>query len=241
MIHIILPVHNESKTIDKTIMRVCYWSKKYLPESEIVFVNDHSKDNTNHSDKYVGFENLRLINNMSCPGKGSALKYAFLKIIDEIKEDDFVVFLDGDGQIDISEINTILKMMNIYNADVCIGSKRHPYSVTEYNLLRSIVSKTYNFIIRHLFNLPYHDTQCGIKMFKAHALVETIGRVHTKRFAFDLELLVALRAKKFRIVEAPVTISKQLNSGSVNLKNIFQTFSDTVKIFIKLKNNYYKS
>ena len=106
--------------------------------------------------------------------------------------------------------------------------------------MRRIVSKTYNTLIQFLFQIRYQDTQCGIKLFKKHALDSVINKVNVKQYAFDLELIVALRDSKFRVVDAPVKVKKQENIGSVSLKSILKTFVDTCIIWIKKKKGFYK-
>ncbi len=235
MIWIILPVHNEQDTIVDTINSTVRWCRNNLESFVIVFVDDHSTDATINRIRHVGFEHIRLIENTLCPGKGSALTFAFLHLRREVIQEDVVVFMDGDGQIEISDIEVFLKIMDLYNADVVIGNKRHPYSLISYKLLRSVVSKSYNFIIRKLFNLSFTDTQCGLKMFKFEALDRIRFDVTTSGFAFDIDLLVALKKYNYRIVDAPVRIGKQINNGSVNVKNIITTLIDTIKIFVKYK------
>jgi hypothetical protein len=148
--------------------------------------------------------------------------------------------MDGDGQIDPSEIKTFLNLMNLYNADVVIGNKRHIYSNTEYGLIRRIVSRGYNLMTKFLFGTSFDDTQCGIKLFQKRALDSVINKVNVKQYAFDMELIIALKEMRFRVIDAPVNIKKQANAGSVKVKTIIRTFIDTVIIWLKVKRGYYR-
>ncbi len=67
-----------------------------------------------------------------------------------------------------------------------------------------------------------------------------MGKIRCDKFAFDLELIVALKQNGFIIYDAPVNVSNQLNSGSANLKNVIETFIDTLKIFFRYSMGYYK-
>ncbi len=239
---IILPFKNEENTIERTCSRLFFWCENRLEgEFEILFINDGSTDKSQEIIK--SFENYRcrVCKNMFDRGKGSALKTAFItsEYIYKLSEDDIIVFLDSDGQIDSKEIGSFLKLMNVYDADVVIGNKRHKYSVTRYNFKRTVVSQTYNFIIRTLFGIKYEDTQCGIKIFRKYALDKVIEKVTIKKFAFDLELIVALRQMGMKIVDAPVKVKDQMNSGSVTIGNIYRTFFDTISIWKKMITGYY--
>ena len=135
----------------------------------------------------------------------------------------------------------MMRLLELYDADVVIGNKRHRYSTTRYNLVRRVVSSTYNRITNLLFGIRLQDTQCGIKMFKRYALDKVIEKVNAKRYAFDLELMLALRHSNYRIVDSPVYIKKQENNGSVNFRNIFQTAFDTFIIWIKYMKGFYNN
>ena len=242
MIFIILPVRNESLTVEKTATEVYRWCLLNLKKDfMIVFIDDGSKDATADIINQMKNNKITVIKNRFDNGKGSALKSAVIlsDLIYKTKDSDLIIFMDGDGQINPAEISTFLNLMNLYNADVVIGNKRHPFSFSHYGLRRKVVSKIYNFMIRHLFGLTFSDTQCGIKIFKKPALDKVIDKITIKKFAFDLELIVALRETGLRIVDAPVVIRNQLNAGSVNFHSIFETFFDTIKVYNKMKKGFY--
>ena len=165
-------------------------------------------------------------------GKGAALKNG-----SQQAKGDFIVWLDGDLQIHPREILTFTRIMTMYDADAVVGNKRHSFSITHYSLIRRIVSQSYNFLVRALFGFNLRDTQCGLKLFKAEALKAILPDVVSKGFAFDLEVLVALHRRNYRIADAPVLILPQANAGSVSLGTILKTFWETMRIWRKRKNN----
>lgn len=237
MVYIISPFHNEEKMIESFSRNLKEFCAYYFTKYEIIFVNDKSSDN---SQKFLS--GVRIFKNKFDGGKGSALKVGYILAEEhfEIKDDDLIIFIDSDGQISPKEIRTFLKIMDLYNADIVIGNKRHEYSNIRYTTLRSIISYTYNKIVNTLFGLSLRDTQCGLKIFRRYALDKVIEKVNVKRYAFDLELMVALRDSEFRIVDAPVFIGNQLNSGSVSVFNIIQTAIDTLTIWVKRKKGFYR-
>jgi len=235
MILIILPVYNEATNIETTIKSLNKWLPK---NAEILFIDDNSTDQTflKIKDKKV-----RVYKNLFDKGKGSALKagYVYSSFIYKLSDDDIIVFLDGDGQIDPKEIDMMLNVMRLYKSDVVIGNKRHLYSYTNYGVLRNMVSRIYNFIVRILFGFDYRDTQGGLKIFRKHALDKVIHKVTNKKYAFDVELIVALRRSGLRVADAPLYVKKQINIGSVSVKNIINTFTDTMIIcYNSMKGRY---
>ena len=69
--------------------------------------------------------------------------------------------------INPNSISMILEHMEWYEADVIVGSKRHPASKVNYNWLRRIYSKGYFLLVRILFGLRLTDTQTGLKAFRS--------------------------------------------------------------------------
>jgi len=243
VILIILPVKNESENIEKNLNHLLKWCGKNLKDTfEILVIDDWSSDATLDQVVRMGKEKIRAFSNRFDCGKGSALKtgYIFSSLVYSLYDNDSIVFMDGDGQIDPAGISTMFKIMDLYSADVVIGNKRHTFSNTDYPIMRRIVSKGYNWMIRVLFGIKYQDTQCGIKIFKKGALDWVIDKVNVKRYAFDLELIVALRENKFRVADAPVRVKKQTNSGSVHFRSILRTFIDTLIVWVKKKKGFYR-
>ena len=52
--------------------------------------------------------------------------------------------------------------------------------------------------------IPVYDSQCGFKLIRRRCYEAVRSRLREKRFAFDVELLVALRQIGARIIEVPI-------------------------------------
>ena len=243
MLLIILPVKNEATRIKKTaldLFRFC--NDKYEHDFKILFIDDGSTDNTIKNILELENPLIKVLKNQFDRGKGSSLKSGFIisNLVFILEDDDVICFMDGDGQINPQDIKTLLNIMELNSADVVIGNKRHTFSSVRYSLKRRIVSMVYNSLIRFLFGFNYQDTQCGIKIFKKYALDRIIENITIKKFAFDLELIVALREMSLRVADAPVTIKEQLNTGSVTLQSIHNTFIDTLSIWNRKRKGFYR-
>lgn len=248
MFLVIVPVKNEAERIEKTRKQLSKFFKEYLVETKtkhhFVFIDDGSTDKTLEILNKGLNETTTVFRNKFEKGKGSALKTAYIlaNTVFELQDEDYIVFIDGDGQINPSEIKTFIKIMNLYDADVVVGNKRHPYSKISYTLLRRIVSESYNLIIRVLFHVNLRDTQAGLKIFKKYALDQVIEKISVKKYAFDLEMLVAFQELQMnvRVVDAPIFVDRQMNAGSITLSNIIHTFLDTIKIYVNKLKGFYK-
>lgn len=161
-------------------------------------------------------------------GKGFAFLYGFSQ-----SSGDIVALLDGDLDIHPKHLRLFADLMDLVDADIVIGSKRHPLSQITYPLVRRIYSSILQIIVRLFFGLNVTDTQVGVKLFKRKVLERVIPRMVVKTFAFDLEILViAYRLGFRRIIEAPVEL--KINLGSKVNFGIARSFLvETLAIFYR--------
>ena len=132
------------------------------------------------------------------------------------------------------EIGRMARLLDLYSADVVVGSKRHPMSQVHYPWPRRVQSLAYQLLVRLLFRVKVRDTQTGLKMFRREVAERVLDAALVKRFAFDLELLVLARHFGFgRIIEAPVQIEFKFHS-TTNPRAVFSALWDTAAIFYRL-------
>jgi hypothetical protein len=91
-------------------------------------------------------------------------------------------------------------------ADGAIGSRWVDGSTltVKQGILRRIESRGFNLLIRLLFGLSYHDTQCGAKVFTKEAVGRVLPQMAATGFEFDVELLWRMKNAGFRIREVPI-------------------------------------
>jgi hypothetical protein len=148
--------------------------------------------------------------------------------------------------IDPNGISLILEHLEWYNADIIVGSKRHPASKINYPFFRKVYSWGYHVFVKVLLGVTVKDTQSGLKVFKREVLEAVLPRLLVKRFAFDIEILAVSKYLGFdKIYEAPIEIDwKRYNSNFTPFlifdKNILNMILDTLAVFYRLRIlNYY--
>ncbi len=237
-ISVIIPVYNQEKTIADNIHAIQQKLQSIEnKEFEIILVDDGSTDDTFFTMESAArqYNNMTMIMKVKNEGKGAAFLKGYCKATG-----DYIVLMDSDLQIDLLDLMSFFNIMDMYRAPVVTGNKRHKYSYTHYSLLRQIVSFSYNIMCRVLFGFSLRDTQCGMKLFKKWALDKVYPKLLVKRFAFDLELLMAFRENYIRIADAPVYVEEQRGKGSVNVGNIIDTARDTLAVWYRVKKGWYK-
>ncbi len=196
-------------------------------DHEIIVVDDGSTDGTFKEATSEKFDNVKVVGSGQNRGKGYAIKYGVNFITK-----DLVTFLDADMELDPKQIIILLEYMRDNNADIVVGSKRHPFSTIEYYpLLRKFLSQMYNFILRLLLGLNLRDTQAGFKLMKREAVQRIFPKMRVKRYAFDVEFLAYATRYGYKIVEAPIILKfTRKGWGRINLKTVINIFLDTVAV-----------
>jgi dolichol-phosphate mannosyltransferase len=233
MVSIIMPGYNEGSSIFDNLVEADRVFCDMFADYEILFVNDGSKDNTLEmaleAEQHCG--NVRVIN---CPvnhGKGNALREGTATA-----KGKYIVFMDSDLDLPPSQLPRFFEILFEKDADVVIGSKMHPGSVSNYPLARKIISFGYYVFLLVLFRLNTHDTQTGLKLFKADVIKPVMKRILVKRFAFDIEVLSIINQRGFKIAESPIVLdfNRGPKWGRIQLKDIRDIVIDTLAIFYRL-------
>ena len=208
---LVIPAYNEEKRIGETLRRVgTYFStiSSYrrlmmpLPVEVIVVINnttDHTQDIVNHYAEKYPF--ISSINIAAKTNKGGAVAIGF-----EHAQGEYVAFIDADGSSSPREIMKLYESLVTKNADVAIANRYNSHSLISGNmpLARTIFSRLFNFFgVRLLFGLPYTDTQCGLKLFKADVAKTLASKFVSTGWTFDLNLILLAKHLGYKVVEVP--------------------------------------
>lgn len=129
----------------------------------------------------------------------------------------------------------MVSLLQLYQADIVIGSKRHPMSEVRYPLFRQLQSRAFQLLVRVLFRFNVSDTQTGLKVMRREVATRVVDVALVKRFAFDVELLALARHFGYRrLIEAPVRIDYAFET-TTDLKAVARVLWDTAAIFYRLR------
>lgn len=240
LLSIVVPSYKEGKTIYKDLKHLEKTLKEGLPvqyDYEIICVEDGQFDDTSRQVKRIRSRKVKLISYKENKGKGFAVRTGMREA-----KGDLISFMDAGRDIKEKGIMMLLAHMEWYDADVIVGSKRHPASKLQYPLLRRILSYGYSFGIKMLFSLSLTDTQSGIKIFKRKVIKKILPKLQIDRFAMDIEMLALARHFGFtRIYEAPIELNFNIGESRVQFFPITNPNSpirmaiDTILVFYKIK------
>src|SRR3989344_9619531 len=229
------PLFNEEGNVEDIVKKakiVLENLKQHTPPSvvkyEIILVNDGSSDNTEKVINRLASKdtNIVAINHPKNLGYGEALKSGFYNA-----KYDTLVYTDGDGQFDFSEITKFLE--KIEDFDVIVGhriKRQDPF-------FRIVFKQGWKLSLFAFFGLTLKDVDCGFKMVKRKVL-EKIPHLESQRGAM-INAELCLKAKKagFKIGQVGVNhyprISGKPTGASLNV--IIKSYLDLLKLWWKLK------
>jgi glycosyltransferase involved in cell wall biosynthesis len=238
LLSIIIPVYRQERTIQRNLRLIEAELSQLTVPYEVIVVIDGDEDGSKEEAKRVRSKNVSVVGYATNHGKGYAVRYGMAKSHGSI-----IGFLDAGGDIRAEGLSMMLEHFRWYNADIIVGSKRHPVSKVRYPLYRRMLSWGYQMLTRLLFGLNVRDTQVGLKLYRRVVLEDVLPRLLVKRFAFDIEILaVAWRLGYKRIYEAPVEL--EFSAASTITSRSFWTIIyrmlwDTLAVFYRLKIVHY--
>lgn len=227
---VVVPAYKEAKFIEKNINFYVESLKAANCTFEIIVVADGCAE-TLAAAKNITDPHVTVLSYTENQGKGFAIKYGA-----ERARGEYIAFIDSDAELDPCNLVTYLHMLEDFEADIIVGSKRHRLSRVVYPPSRRFISLAYQLFLRVLFGIKVKDTQVGIKMFHRRVLDKILPLVLVKRFAFDIELLALATHFGFtRVWEAPVNLAYKFSGSNVNLRAAWETLWDTLAVFYRLR------
>ena len=227
-VSVFFPCINEEGNIENIVGRAEEVLRKLRVKYEIIIIDDGSSDQTGQIADKLSRENsnIRVIHHSQNLGYGEALKSGFYNARYNI-----IVYTDGDGQFDFSEVTKFLE--KIKDHDIVIGyriKRQDPF-------IRKLFGKGWRLTLLTFFGLTLKDVDCGFKMVRKEVL-EKIPRLESQRGAM-INAELAIKAKKYGFREAQVGVrhSPRLSGKptGANLKVIIKSYIDLIRLWWKLK------
>lgn len=178
-----------------------------MPQADILVVNDGSKDNTSRKAKTAGAKVIDLPYNL---GIGGAMQTGYLYA----KENgyDIAVQVDGDGQHDPSYIKELIEPIINNSADVVVGSRYISKTNYKSSVFRRMGMIFFSFLVSTLTNQKFKDTTSGFR-----AVNKEVINYFSNHYPVDypeVDVLIRLKKRNFRIAELPVEMYKRQGGKS---------------------------
>jgi len=217
MFTILIPAFNEEARIESAICEVQSVFHSLGVPYELRIVDDGSSDRTAEIVRRVIEKDARvhLVQHHTNLGKGLAVRTGV-----KTAKGDWILIVDADLSAHPREMIHLVPRLE--QCDMIIGSRRAhgTHIIQSQPLHRVIFGRLFNVVgVRWYLGLPYRDTQCGFKLFRRE-IADICARVETDGWVFDVELILRVRARGYRIVEVPVSWRNGRES-KVRIQHIF--------------------
>ena len=178
----------------------------------------------------IASDRIRVVGYPDNRGKGYALRTGLCQCRGRV-----VAFIDADMEIAPVGLGQMVTLLELYQADIVVGSKRHPLSQVAYPLFRRVQSSAFQLLLHALFRFDVRDTQTGLKVMRREVATAVAHAAQVSRFAFDVELLALARHFGFtRFMEAPVSIDYSFQT-TTNPRAALRALWDAAAIFYRLR------
>ncbi|MEE8167994.1 MAG: dolichyl-phosphate beta-glucosyltransferase [Candidatus Hydrothermarchaeales archaeon] len=210
---VVIPAYNEEERIESVLRNYADFYRSY----EIIVVCNGCSDTTpeivaKRSKKDPRIKSLNFDEKL---GKGGAVIEGF-----KAAKGELIGFLDADESVVPEDYLKIIDAVKSLGFDGAIGSRgvEGAEIISDRSFARQAASKIFNMLVRRITGLEFSDTQCGAKVFKRKPLGKVRDAIFSVGYEFDVELLLRLKRRGYKIVEVPV---KWTHSGNSKFSLIY--------------------
>ena len=187
-ISFVIPAFNEGEKIGQIVHSL----RELHPESEIIVVDDGSKDDTAEKAKEAGADVITHPYNI---GNGAAVKSGVRAATGEV-----LVLLDADGQHRPEDVGRLLEHLPRY--DMVVGARQSQHKSS---WVRSLANKAYNLLASYVTKYRIEDLTSGFRAVKAPAMrrfLYLLPNTYSYPSTITISLIRSGRSIKYVPIEA---------------------------------------
>ena len=216
---IIVPTYNELVSAPLLVRRIF----KYIPESNILVVDDGSPDKTADAIRELQqeFPTLHLLERKTKLGLGSAYRLGFTWGLERGYEE--LIEMDADLSHRVRDLKKMIDAKELQpNTDLVIGSRWIPGGKTEnWSRGRELLSRAANLYVRAMLGLGVRDSTAGFRIYSSSMLKRlNMESIKSEGYSFQIEMTRAVHELDGKMIEVPITFRERENDVSKMSKKI---------------------
>jgi dolichol-phosphate mannosyltransferase len=208
---ICLPTYNEHENLEPMLRAL---GVVLGPDDGVLVIDDNSPDGTGELADRLAAELpfVEVLHRRRKEGLGPAYLAGFRRALERGAA--LVVEMDCDFSHDPQDVPRLVEAAG--EADLVLGSRYVPGGgVENWGLVRRAISAGGSLYARVLLGVPVRDLTGGFKCFR-RAVLEAVDldAVHSKGYAFQIELTYRALRRGFRVREVPIRFADREVGGS---------------------------
>jgi glycosyltransferase involved in cell wall biosynthesis len=224
---IVSSMYNEEKNVASFLYELTNSLKPLLNNIEIITVNNGSTDNTGNLLNRFAFNHKQVkVIHARKPtlGKGYGISIGIKQAVGK-----YIVLIDGDLQQNPKDITHLLRAMKEKENDYIIGWRKNRNDP----MIRLILSKFYNIMVKVLFNLPIWDIGGQPRIFTRESLKKL--DIKCKQWLIEVEIPYYLKGMGFKGGYRRVGHRARVSGDSkIDIKQVFIILFDLIKLRFKV-------
>ncbi|MHB8846026.1 MAG: glycosyltransferase family 2 protein [Nitrospirota bacterium] len=222
---IIIPAYNEEQSLPGVIADL----KQYVPDADILVINDGSRDRTTDVARKAGVKVAVLPFNL---GIGGAMQTGYRYA--HANGYDCAIQFDGDGQHLAEEIAILLELLRAGKADLVVGSRFLDRGDYRPPFFRRIGIWIFSTFLSAILGMTVTDTTSGFRAANRR-VIENFARAYPEDYP-EVESLVLLHRAGLAIAEAPVRMRDRTagRSSITPIRSAYYMIKVLLAVFIDL-------
>lgn len=217
---VVIPVYNHAGTVAQVV------TDAQALGYPIFVVDDGSTDNT--YDKIKDIQDIQILQHEQNQGKGAAILTGFAAASAVA---DWAITIDADGQHYPEDAKKLIKAIPKNIRPIVVGA-REGMTGEHVPWTSRFGRKFSNFWVRTSGGPSISDSQSG---FRIYPLPEALNlKTKSRRFQFEVEMLVQAKRKGLSVVEAPVRVRYNPEGGRISHFRPFVDFCRNSSTFTRL-------
>jgi glycosyltransferase involved in cell wall biosynthesis len=228
---VFFPVYNDEATVARVTEKALRVCAEIADTFEVIIVDDGSPDASGRIADSLADERaaVRVIHHDRNLGYGAAVRSGLGACRHE-----WICFTDGDDEYDLRDLKKLWRLRHHYDLIITFRYVRR------YSGFRTLISRVYNVVLRHLFFTRYRDVSTGLRLVR-RSLVDELTLEATSPF-IGAEIAIKSMLKGYRVGELGIqTFPREFGRGSsTSPQNIYRTIVDMIRCYRRVFSTEYE-